>query len=424
MDELGLFSKCKNTYNETNADFVGIKYENGEPTVYFPLGYEIPKDDYNCREAILSLLQTISLSNSIIKEIVGLNDSFKEDYAFPLSSYLWILRDYFSNGIYKSRDRIIKKNGNGKINWKTTLRQDPIISNGNLVYLDMYTEKNVITDDIITQMHVLCLNESIKHIGWLFGNFQLRETIFSLDNKEYLLGVLNKALLNVNEDRVQSLLIHMRNILTGLDSVNEELSTKNYGVEGFEEVWEIIVAKLFGNQNVSLYKPVASYTLFGGVEKEKNPLRLDGLLKRNNTYYILDAKYYKFGLDFNYRSAPETTDVEKQIVYGECIDKYHNKKYPVYNSFVIPYNKYNNPKSDKYHENIVYVGYATASWKDYDINVKPYHYVAIIMVDCRFALDNWNRGNIELLAGEIVEKIEKVKPLLIQNGWVLPSEEV
>lgn len=422
MDDLGLFSKCKNTYNLTNQDFVGIEYNENDVTVYFPLGYEIPQTDEECRKSILTLLRTISLSKTIINEEVKINDELKEDYAFPISAYLWVLKDYFTYGIYKSRDTIIQKNGNGKINWKKTLSKDPIISNGNLLYLDMFTEQNVAIDDIITQIHILCLNESIKHIGWLFGNFELKSSLFSLDNKEYLLGILNHALINTNEDRKLNLLINLRNILLGLDVVSDDKSINNYGVRGFHDVWEIVVARLFGNQDVTGYKPVASYKLFDSSNSvQKQPLRLDGLLKRPNAYYILDAKYYKFGIDFDYHSAPETSDVEKQIVYGEYVDKVHNKKYPVYNSFVIPYNKNNNPRISDYHDNIVYVGYSTVSWKCYDENVKPYYYVAIIMVDCRFALDNWVYNDSTEFINDIVSKIEMVKPLLIENGWILPS---
>lgn len=419
MDELNLFSKCVLTDNSVEDQFVGIQYSESDVTVFFPMGYEIPRDDEECRNSILTLLRTISLSNSIIQDDIRLNDQLKEDYRFPISSYLWVLHDYLSNGIYKSTDSVVKKIPSGKINWKKTIQGTPIFSNEQAVYLDVYTNHNITTDDIITQIHILCLNDAIKHIGFLFGKFELRDTFITFDNKEYLVSILNQALLNSNEDHKINLLVNLRNILLGLDIIEDDRTISNYGVKGFQLVWQNVVNRLFANEELTGYKPAASYYL--PHEKKattKRSLELDGLLVKDGVYYVLDAKYYQFGRELSSEYAPGSPDVNKQITYGEYVDLKHGEKYNVYNSFVVPYNKYNNKYVDKYHENIEYAGYSLSNWKKYDENVKPYYVVTIILVDCRFALDNWVFNDSKPFIQDIINKILEIKPLLKEYGWL------
>lgn len=425
-NDLNLYSKCSiakyvnENGEETSEDkaFVGIKYMQDDVQVCFPLGYEIPKDDDECRKSIITLLRTISLSKNIINQEVKLNDQLQEDYAFPMSAYLWLIRDYFTNGIYQSKEKIIKRNSSGKLNWKRMMRETPLLSNGNFIYLEQYSEHNIAVDNIITEIHILCLNEALKRIGFLFGNFELKDSLMTFDNKDFLLNVLNNALSKTFEDHKQQLLINLRNVLLGLDINNSDQSINNYGVNGFHEVWETIVRFLFGNQEISGYTPVATYEGAGiRGNKKKHPLRLDALLLKDGVYYILDAKYYHFGLDMMWNSAPDTTDVEKQVVYGEYVDLKTGHKNDVFNSFIIPYNKYNNPKIEKFNKNIEYVGYATVSWKRNHEKAKPYYYVAVILVDCKFAIDNWTYNNVDSILDEIVKKVNEVKPTIEKYGW-------
>lgn len=418
MNELNLFDKCQLTDNSVDDQFVGIQYSADDVTVFFPMGYEIPRDDDGCRNSILTLLRTLSLSNSIIQDDIRLNDQLKEDYRFPISSYLWILHDYLSNGIYHSKEIIAKKKNSGKINWKRSLQETPIFSNGQAIYLDLYSNHNVAIDDIITQIHILCLNDSIKHIGFLFGNFKFHETYITFDDKDYLVYCLNQALIKTHDDHKQNLLIHLRNILLGLDIVEDDKTISNYGVKGFQMVWQNVVNRLFANQELTGYKPAASYVLpHESCSKTKKSLELDGLLFKDGVYYVLDAKYYQFGRELSAEYAPGSPDVNKQITYGEYVDLKYNEKFNVYNSFVIPYNKYNNKHHDLYNKDIEYAGYSLSNWKKYDNTVKPYYVILVILVDCRFALDNWIFNDTKPFLQEIINKIEEVKPLLKQFGW-------
>ncbi len=82
MNNLGLFKHCYVTENSKENNFVGIQYLKDDVKVFFPLGYRIPESDDECRKAIISLLETISLTKAIINQEVKLNDQLKEDYTW------------------------------------------------------------------------------------------------------------------------------------------------------------------------------------------------------------------------------------------------------------------------------------------------------------------------------------------------------
>lgn len=70
----------------------------------------------------ISLAKTFTESNDKVENKFSINGQF------ALMSYLWIINDYLTNGIYVNREKTLKINQKGKINWKRTLNRQPIIS--------------------------------------------------------------------------------------------------------------------------------------------------------------------------------------------------------------------------------------------------------------------------------------------------------
>lgn len=87
---------------------VGIKFDKDKISIFFPLGYNIPSDDFPNlqRKSVIDILSTMSLTK--IKEI---DDDYKNQVGnitgFPIHAYLWILNDYISNGLYNEKERYI-----------------------------------------------------------------------------------------------------------------------------------------------------------------------------------------------------------------------------------------------------------------------------------------------------------------------------
>lgn len=71
--------------------------------------------------------------------------------------------------------------------------------------------------------------------------------------------------------------------------------------------------------DISKFFPNAYWNIQGKVEEDKSKLRPDSILLNSNKVYILDAKYYKYGITGNISDLPHTDSIQKQITYGDHI---------------------------------------------------------------------------------------------------------
>ena len=117
-----------------------------------------------------------------------------------------------------------------------------------------------------------------------------------------------------------------------------------FGTDYFERVWEGMIDKAFGIEDKQKYFPHSRWLLNYGRDKEKNPLMPDTIMIYNGKFYVLDAKYYRYGVSGNSEHLPNSSDINKQITYGEYIAQHSqipNEK--LFNAFLLPYNMNNNP---------------------------------------------------------------------------------
>lgn len=394
---------CFNSNDDNNDNFVGLKFIKNEIKVYFPIGYRIPKSNEECRKAILSMLKTIDISSNILNE--GNIDSFCRDdnNALPINSYIWIINDYLKNGLFKNNTKVYVKNPSGKINWKKTLNSNFNVSGKNIVYLNPYVEKNTRDDNIITNINAYCLAIALKYIGWLFGNLTIPENNINASYVEYYISIINYELIRTFDSQKKNFLMHLKKILQETCSENEYI-INNYGVYKYETIWEYMINEVFGNKSAANFFPSANWNLFDWKKFESSKLRPDTIMVNKNNVYVLDSKYYKFGITFNPIHLPNTSSIQKQITYAENIDNNYNYN-NVFNAFIIPYNKLNNKNNLK--NNIQYVGYAESDWKkNVDIT---YEGISLILVDTKYLIDCYTKnkkGNQDKLIIEIM-KINK-----------------
>lgn len=427
MNELKLREKCKVSTNTKNDKFVGIKYAADGVCVHFPLGYRLPKSDEECRICIIDLLSTISKSKSIINENVTINDVLTDDPEFPISAYIWIINDYFKNGIYQAKEKIITKQQNGKINWKSTLKQKPFVDGDSVIYLNPMTNHLRYSEDFLTEIHLLCLSESFNHLGWLFGDYYVQPSQFDLSMKEQAIWLLNKEYSKSFDDRKKMLIIQMKNILLGLNDKSNKSTLNNYGIEDFHNIWEIVLKKLFGNIDVKQYYPKSTWHLNGVGDENGSKMRPDIILKNEDNMFVIDAKYYRYG-DTNQREdAIPTSSIQKQIVYGQYVELVGKSKENiknVFNAFVVPYNKekgnelkLRNGEGNILKNDIEYVGFADVEWIQKE--TQSYDLIALIFADTRFIVENWTYGINKIYINEIVIAINFIRPELEKRGWII-----
>ena len=398
--------------------FVGLRYKKDKIHIYLPLGYNIThNNNMELRSDILLLLKSITLVKSY--------DNTKTDFGFdignkeemPFNSFLWIISDYLTNGLYQEIEKKYTQNGHGKINWKRTLSSTPYYVDDNPIFINPYYETNTYKNNIITELNTYCVKVSYKYIGFLFGNIKIPVCSLKAEqikcNKRYYLDIINKELARTYNDRKKQLLLNMKRIIdTSYDK--DSLKIASFGTYKYEYVWEKLVNEVFGTKNIKIndYFPEAYwYLLHKGKVKDSSKLRPDTILKdnKNNKIYILDAKYYKYGVTNDIKDLPSIDSIQKQITYGDNIainsSKYNNIKVKnIYNAFILPFNKDKNEFAVT--DNICYEGYAESSWKKVE-DESSYQKIALILVDIKYLIDCYYKKE-KVKIEDLITCIEKV----------------
>ena len=423
---------CK-TSESISDRFVGLRFSNGLPSVIFPRGFELPSDDKQAKNDIIKLLTTIQKFSGRYE---GNTNKYKtgEVYLdFPILSYQYIIYNYLTYGYYTDNETHYSESVRGKIDWKRTIQKEkPQVDSGNVVYLKYITRTNRINENnLITKIHEWCVYESFLKLGWLFlGTNAMPKKPSIRFNKNVFKSIINKELNNTFNTQKLGLFKAMLNVIDYQEiETIDSIFNESFGVERFEKVWENLINYAFGVDNREDYFPHTSWTIVledGNKSKQNNPLIPDTIMLKENTsnrVYILDAKYYYYGI--NNRSdisgLPNSTDIEKQIVYGEYIEKKKSSlslddNCEVYNAFIMPFNSLDE-KWQTNGEHYKFIGTATADWKgaDEQNKLKNYEYVLGILMDTKFLIYNITKRNhseIGRLAKLIEDSCEKSKALI------------
>ena len=395
-------------------DKVGIEFEKDIINVFFPLGYDIPKSNEREKQtieekkAIIDVIKTVSICKNN-------GDQYKYNYNYgknkeiPINSFLWLLNDYIKNGLYNVKSKHYISSQKGKINWKRTFNTQPLFSNEEIIYLVPKIEVNTRTDNIITEIHAICINICINKIGWLFGNIEKCEDFRRTLPSPVYVDILRRELASTFDDKKKTLLNHLIRVLM-FQSEEDELDIKSdMLVDNYHYAWEYMIKEVFGNDNEKLknYFPTITWSL----KYKKGPkprMRPDTVIKKDNDLYIIDAKYYKYGVLEN-GNLPGAEDVDKQITYGE----FNNYRYDnVYNAFLMPYNKNDNEFNSNL--NILDIGNVKSNARIAS-NGEKYKKIAIILVDTKYLIDCFykrTKKDEEELIENILSSLEYEKEVI------------
>lgn len=249
-----------------------------------------------------------------------------------------------------------------------------------------------------------------KHISaqLLLQNYmmeRLLERISQSKYKEFFIikgGIVQSKLANTNDDKKKSLFRGMKDMLEYMD---EHTSDKQFyfGTDDFDHVWEKLVDRAFGEKDKDKYFPRSRWLLYHGHYKEKRPLMPDTIMIYNNKYYILDAKYYKYGRTGIPDHLPNGSSISKQITYGEYLEKYKGvDTASLFNAFIMPYNMADNPfQLTSFVGNI---GEAIGGWR---YNCKCYERIQGIVMDTRYLMYHYSGKPIKekVVLAECIEAV-------------------
>lgn len=392
---------------EVGKSFVGIKVVNNQLTFFYPEAYQLSENDENIKKDILNIIRTINITKKRSQENSNYNSKFKENEKFPLVSYLWILNDYIENKRYINKEAKYKYGQQGKICWNKTIRQIPFFSNNSIIFPHLISSVNQQKDNILTEIYSYCVFKAIEEIGWYYNIYSVEENCCRFNfNKGKYISLLKDEIRQTFDDKKRQRLIHLKNIITGLDSKN--IQTKNivYGVDSYEYVFEFMIDEMFSNIDFKkTFFPNASWNLRINGNVDSSKLRPDTIFIKNRKVYIIDSKFYRYGTTFNPKDLPNTSSIEKQITYGEFAKKIGKDYDAVYNAFILPYNKQRKHElQDKFKlkENLVFVGTAIANWTQ---QIPEEYKIATFLIDLKFLIENYLKNN-DKMVDDLINKIE------------------
>lgn len=396
-NSFSLFDACVYNANLNEKDyFVGIKYENDSLRVNFPLGYKKAATEEELKKDVLNLIGVLSsLSYANESFIQKQKVTHNENVVFPIHAYLYLIKDFLSNGYYFEKEVVYEKSTHGKANWTKTVKQvKPFLQDSSIFYTAFITRKIKHNENqLISQIHQYCVWESFSKIGWLFSSFIPVKPRIKF-NKSLFLSIIKSKVSQTFNEKTILLFNYMIDVIEFLDKSCE---TKNftYGTNEFEYIWEMMVDSVFGEKNKTKYYPHCYWEIEGKeyssdqIEFRHSSLRPDTIMitdkcSENQRIFVLDSKYYKYGESKQLNHLPMSGSIIKQIAYAEYIENKENigelnKSKAIYNAFIMPFESKNS-------KNMKVVGSAKA---DYKIGDKSYYNIKAILIDTKFLMENY-----------------------------------
>ncbi len=324
--------------------FVGVIVVAGRALKCYPkyiLSAEEPKDEL---KQVLKVLEKYNSKEQIIRMF---NDSSESSSFNLLAVLLFLVQDYYENGVYSNTEDIIESNGSGEILWDKTINETfSLLSNNRPYYIDIQTKKRKTNDfDYFKRLHECILTKASNEMkdADLLDLFEITEIDLSDENldefgdKEYILYRIENELSTQFNTRKQLVLKTIYAYLNHSGNLYETDCLSMFGTNSFNLVWESICADIMDNQldkqlgMLSLPNPLkAEYDrtqrlieliekpFWSGTGKTADDTLIPDLVTITERQFIIfDAKYYNAILEPGMapKGQPGIESVSKQYLY-------------------------------------------------------------------------------------------------------------
>lgn len=347
--------------------FVGVIVVAGRVLKCYPkylLHSDQPKEEL-CQ--VLKVLEKYNTKEQIIRMF---NDSSERSAFNLLAVLLFLLQDYFENGVYNNTEDIIESNGSGEILWDKTINETfTMLSNNRPYYTDLQTKKRVTDDfDYFKRLHECILTKASEELrdAELLDLFEITgvdltdEELDDFGDEEFILYRIEKELNTQFNTRKQLVLKTIYAYIDHTGSLYDTDCLSLFGTNSFNLVWESICADIMDNQldvrlgALSLPMPLkAEYDknqrlvdliekpLWTATGKTANDTLIPDLISiKDGQFIIFDAKYYNAQLERDRvpKGQPGIESVTKQYLYQLAYQKFINDHgfITVKNCFLMP----------------------------------------------------------------------------------------
>ncbi len=298
---------------------------------------------------VVRVLEKVNSKEQIVKMYVN---NQRDNQFNRLAAIVYLINDYYENGIYTNIKDIIETNGSGEINWNRTINETfAILSNSRPYYTELQTLKHQNDDyDYFKRLHeciiTICSKELAEaSLDELFGFEELNlteETIDDFGEKDYILYQLEKEMSVQFNTRKLDLLKVMHMFIADQGTLLDNSTFSLYGTNSYHVVWETVCKDIFEDKlNTKLkalglpiplnekYQSNKNNTLIEIIEKpiwvdsegnEHRPNKTlipDLISIKDDLFVIMDAKYYNIVLESgkDISGNPGISDVTKQYLY-------------------------------------------------------------------------------------------------------------
>ena len=205
-------------------------------------------------------------------------------------------------------------------------------------------------------------------------------------------GAFNSKISSTFDDKKKKLFTAMLEII---EEEGHKSPTKKfrYGTEKFMSFGKKMIDVAFGiteNKKNKFY-PSAIWRLKGKKQEESSRLKPDTIMIIDEEYFVIDSKYYQYGVSDNPKKLPQSSDISKQIVYAEILEVKHSVPSDnIFNAFIMPFNmKKNNFQIDNF---CGYIGEAFGQWRS---NKKTYEQIKGIVFDTKHLMHTYWQKSAE-----------------------------
>lgn len=359
------------------------------------------------RNAVLLAIDRYNKEQSRLAEQMEVSEKKRESL---LELAVRVLRDYLENGLYTVQRHELERNGQGEIDWNTTIDQfQPVVDRDRPYYMDVMTEQAYSDEEhYITRLHkslVTAWGSKLEKLGLssvLRVNVPLlsEEELDHFGDADYQIAQINKELNIQFITKARETLKLMKELIQrSTENQANNYESLSFGMTGVEHLWETACAEVLGTEleknirdcgfpdgpedvTFSKYMPRVFWTNLvpaedgnrddskefnldkGSQRSKKAGWRLDFIrtyrpFGRVEKLVILDSKYYCARWNNGSISGqPGTPDIAKQMFYQMAFeDLIQEKKIGFVNAFLLPEDdknpRYNLGKDIKISETVV-----------------------------------------------------------------------
>lgn len=347
--------------------FVGIIVVAGRVLKCYPKYITTEKNPKDELRQVLKVLEKYNTKEQIVKMV---NYSSESSSFNMLSVLLFLLQDYYENGVYSNTEEILESNGTGEILWDKTINETfAYLKNDRPYYLELQTKKSVADDfDFFKRLHECVLTKASAELedADLLDLFEITgvnlsdEAIEDFGDTDYVLYQIEKELNRQFNTRKQLILKTLYSYIAEASSLYDEDCLSLFGTNSFNLVWEGVCTDIIDNQ---LRVGLGALTLPVPLKEDyDNHLKLIDLIEKplwtatgrtaedtfipdlvsieGEQFIIFDAKYYTPHLKEaeTPKGQPGIESVAKQYLYQlafkDFISDHEFKK--VQNCFLMP----------------------------------------------------------------------------------------